>query len=223
MYHSVSICDKISLPISLIDKKGWLPVAERNFQFISLTMAVIIGALLTQTSTTLITKFSLRNAEAVLLILALLIFLEMYIVLVRYHQLIELEYHPLYFFFDLIIGLLFVIFVQLIQKDLGTAMLLVASIFVLLAVRQIISYRLSAMLDAKIEKLAILKKDLIAPIIADFLAIPVCLAIYAASRNNGWFLAIDTLGWSWIGFLLFILYLLSVYVFKFELRTSLRA
>ncbi|MDQ3247873.1 MAG: hypothetical protein M3Q45_01565 [Chloroflexota bacterium] len=195
-------------------------MADRNFQFVSLTMAVILGVLLTQTSTTMIEEFSLRNAKAILLVLALLIFLEMYIVLVRYHQLLDLEYQPIYFFFDLLIGLLFVTFVELIGKQLGTAMLLLGVIFVLLALRQLITYRKIAMLDTKVEKLSVPKKELLFPIIADFLAIPICIAIYLAERNGSRFLSIATIGWAWLGIGLFIVYLLSVYVIKLELRTS---
>ncbi len=199
---------------------------ERNFQFVSLTMAVILGILLTQTASALLADFELQNAKTILLLISLLIFLEMYIVLARYHQYLAEKYAAIYLFFDCFVGLLFVTFVQLIQDAkpgeiyFQRAPLVAAIIFAMLCVRQILTYRKINDLDSKLKEAGLLKKDLIIPMFADLVGLVVCVCIYMAEKNAV-FVSISTLGWSWIAFILFIVYFLSVYVFKFTIRPSL--
>lgn len=196
---------------------------KRSLQFAELTMAVIVGVLLNETASIILADFSLTNTRLIVLVLAMLIFLEMYIVLVRYHQQIGVPYAPAYLFLDLFICLIFIIFVLLIRDSrLSTAMLVVTGLFIILAARQILTFRQTRALDASLEKLGILKKDLILPIFADFVSIPVCLAIYLASNNNNSFIGVSTAVWAWIGILLFVAYFLLVYVFKFELELKKR-
>lgn len=193
---------------------------KRSLQFPELTMAVIVGVLLSQTAAVAVENPSFTNARLIVLILAILIFLEIYVVLVRYHEQIGVPYVQAYLFPDVFICFIFVVFVELIRVDkVPGAMLVIAGLFLILAMRQWFTYRQAAALDASLEKLGIQKKDLVLPILADFVSIPVCLAIYAASTNGDSFVGLSTAAWSWLGIVLFAAYFLSVYIFKFELKT----
>jgi hypothetical protein len=121
-------------------------LGERNLPFAQLTMAVILGVVIQGTATSLSRQSFLRNYRAVLLITALLLFVEMYIVLLRYHERLRLPYVNLYMFSDLVISILFVTCVTLIanswdhQEELDTALQVLALLFMTLLLRQIIAF-----------------------------------------------------------------------------------
>jgi hypothetical protein len=85
---------------------------ENNLPFAQITMAVIIGVVIADVADATNRTFVPSNYRAVLLIFALLLFLEMYIVLTRYHERLRLPYANLYMFVDLLLATLFVSFVS---------------------------------------------------------------------------------------------------------------
>jgi len=200
---------------------------QRAFQFVEVSMAVVAGFLLLQTPPSLVQDLSPANFRAVILIWALAVFLEVYMVLIKYHRQIELRYVPLFLFFDSFIALVFACFVELVKyswvdlANISPAMLLAATFFLLLAIRQIISYRMVHDLEEKLKAVDIQKKDLVFPIIADLCAVPLCICILLA-QQNGTFLTLDIVGWAWIAFFGIILYLLLIYVLKFDFAFQLR-
>ena len=109
-------------------------------------MAVILGVVIQGTATSLSRQSFLRNYRAVLLITALLLFVEMYIVLLRYHERLRLPYVNLYMFSDLVISILFVTCVTLIanswdhQEELDTALQVLALLFLTLLIRQVVAF-----------------------------------------------------------------------------------
>jgi hypothetical protein len=109
-------------------------------------MAVILGVVIQGTASSLSRQTFLRNYRAVLLITALLLFVEMYIVLLRYHERLHLPYVNLYMFSDLVISILFVTCVTLIanswdhQEELDTALQVLALLFMTLLIRQVIAF-----------------------------------------------------------------------------------
>jgi hypothetical protein len=121
-------------------------LGERNLPFAQLTMAVILGVVIQGTASSLSRQSFLRNYRAVLLITALLLFVEMYIVLLRYHERLHLPYVNLYMFSDLVISILFVTCVTLIanswdhQEELDTALQVLALLFLTLLIRQVVAF-----------------------------------------------------------------------------------
>jgi hypothetical protein len=121
-------------------------LGERNLPFAQLTMAVILGVVIQGTASSLSRQSFLRNYRAVLLITALLLFVEMYIVLLRYHERLHLPYVNLYMFSDLVISILFVTCVTLIanswdhQEEVETALQVLALLFMTLLIRQVVAF-----------------------------------------------------------------------------------
>jgi Co/Zn/Cd efflux system component len=121
-------------------------VGERNLPFAQVTMAVILGVVIQGAATSLSRQSFLTNYRAVLLITALLLFVEMYIVLLRYHERLSLPYVNLYMFGDLGISILFVTCVTLIanswdnQEELDTALQVLALLFMTLLIRQVVAF-----------------------------------------------------------------------------------
>src|SRR5579859_7788233 len=83
-------------------------VSEYNLPFAELTMVVILGVVVVDAAHSIVQNASARNYRGVLLITALLLFIEMYIVLGRYHHQLELNYVNLYMFSDVLIAVVFV-------------------------------------------------------------------------------------------------------------------
>jgi len=119
---------------------------DRNLQFAQLTMAVIVGVVIAEVADSLNRGFGVSNYRAVLLITALLLFLEMYIVLSRYHERLKLRYANLYMFFDLFVALLFVSFVSLINyswdhpQRVRSSLEVLTVLFLALLVRQVAAF-----------------------------------------------------------------------------------
>lgn len=196
---------------------------ERNFQFVGLTMAVILGALLVRTPEVMIQDFSASNVTAILLVFALLIFTENYVILVRYHQYLEVKYVPLNLFVDVVVGLLFITFVQLIinQGDQVTypitkGMTVCAFLLGLGAVRQVYNYRMIQDLETKLLDVGIARNRLIIPMVADTLGIFICIFIILADQIPSF--PLDTVSWSWIAVIGFGFYLLSEHVIKLDIQ-----
>lgn len=119
---------------------------ERNLPFAQLTMAVILGVVIQGAATSLSRQPFVTNYRAVLLVTSLLVFVEMYIILIRYHERLRLPYVNFYMFSDLIISVMFVSCVTLIanswddQKQLDRALQVFALLFVTLLARQVVSF-----------------------------------------------------------------------------------
>jgi len=198
---------------------------DRNFQFVELTMAVILGVLLVETPAFFLLQLSFSNYRAVLMVTTLLIFLELYVVLVRYHQTLEVEYAPYFFFVDLGLGLMFISFVQILKSSWdrpalsATATVVMAVIMVLLAVRQLFTYHGIQALDSRLETANLRKRDLWIPVIGNLGSVAICAFIFLSLRN-GTFLAVNVVGWSWVAFFAFVIYFVFVHVLKAEFRMA---
>ena len=190
---------------------------ERNFQFVGLTMAVILGTLLVKTPPVLIEDFSTSNVTAILLIFALLIFTENYVILVRYHQYLEVKYVPLNLFVDLLIGFLFIAFVELILDDsIAVGMAVCAALLGVGAARQLYNYRMIQDLETKLLEVGISRNRLIIPMVADTLGIFICIFVILASQIPSFPLSVAS--WSWLAVIGFGLYLMSEHVFKLDVQ-----
>lgn len=121
-------------------------LSDRNLPFARLTSGVIFGVVIAEVAASLRRDLSLSNYRSVLLITALLLFIEMYIVLTRYHDHLGLDYANMYMFVDLIITLLFVSFVSLMAdswdnpKRVDTSLRVLVVLFVALFIRQMIAF-----------------------------------------------------------------------------------
>ncbi len=196
---------------------------ERNFQFVGLTMAVILGALLVRTPEVMIQDFSASNVTAVLLVFALLIFTENYVILVRYHQYLEVKYVPLNLFVDVVVGLLFITFVELIinqdnrvANPITLGMTVCAFLLAIGAIRQVYNYRMIQDLGTKLSDAGITRNRLIVPMVADTLGIFICVFIILADQIPSF--PLGTIGWSWFAVIGFGLYLLSEHVIKLDIQ-----
>lgn len=196
---------------------------ERNFQFVGLTMAVILGALLVRTPEVMIQDFSTSNVTAVLLVFALLIFTENYVILVRYHQYLEVKYVPLNLFVDVVVGLLFITFVELIinqdnrvANPITLGMTVCAFLLAIGAIRQVYNYRMIQDLETKLSDAGITRNRLIVPMVADTLGIFICIFIILADQISSF--PLGTIGWSWFAVIGFGLYLMSEHVIKLDIQ-----
>jgi hypothetical protein len=121
-------------------------LGERNLPFAQLTMAVILGVVIQGAATSLSRESLLRNYRAILIVTALLLFVEMYIVLLRYHSRLHLPYVNLYMFSDLVISILFVSCVTLIANSwdqkvqLDIALEVLGVLFIALLARQVFAF-----------------------------------------------------------------------------------
>jgi hypothetical protein len=155
-----------------------------------------------------------------------MLFLEMYIVLYRYHVRLGVIYQLPFLFLDSFIGFLFISFVLLIHASwddrnfLAAAMIACVVLLTLLAGRQISAYRSIRDIRTKLELEKIRNKDLVTPMIADGIGIPVCLFIALAVQNEQW-LSVHLSVWAWIAFGLFVIYLLTEHVLKIDFSFGL--
>lgn len=110
---------------------------EYLFKFLEYAQVVILTVLLMETSKSIINagekslniKYLIKNFRFILQLLALLIFLELYIVLYKYHKEIGVTYKCLFLFIDLfLISLPFIILVQIINESWTKEYLLKTSI-----------------------------------------------------------------------------------------------
>ena len=189
-------------------------MGEQKTFFISIIMGVILGGVLLAIAKVLAEDLSPQNYQAVLLIIGLLIFAELYLGLIRYHQTLEESYDPFYLYYDIVLGLMYIIFVQLIensvledgQEDLvAPAMILCAIIFIVMAVRNYIPFRRIQDLDTKLDQTRMKKTKLIIPMGFNILGCIFSIFILLAFIS-GSFLSLDISTWSWIGFVLFLVY-----------------
>jgi hypothetical protein len=121
-------------------------LGERNLPFTQLTIAVIIAVVIQGIASSFSHQLSFANYRAILLLLGALLLLEMYIVLVRYHDRLRLPYVNLYMFTDLLIAVLFVTTTTLIVdswtdgQHLRTALQSLALLMLALLLRQIVAF-----------------------------------------------------------------------------------
>ena len=197
---------------------------NRNFQFLELTMAVILGALLVGTPETLIKAgLTWENLGAVLMVLALFGFLDMYIILAKYHNELRVEYPPYLLYIDMFVGLLFLYCVELIKNSsdgtgLGHAIVVIMIIYALVAVRQLVNYRGLEGLDPLLESHGLKKKELVVPMYASFIAIPLFACMYQALKSKPEPFLLSIKGWSQSAVFTYIAYFMSVHVVKWEWR-----
>ena len=130
----------------LLDRTRSRERVDRNLPFAQLTMAVIVGVVVAEVAASLIRGFDGSNFRAVLLVTALLLFLEMYIVLTRYHERLKLRYANLYMFYDLFVALLFVTFVSVVDYSwkhhprVRSSLEVLAVLFLALFIRQVAAF-----------------------------------------------------------------------------------
>jgi hypothetical protein len=199
---------------------------NRNFRFVEITIAFLLGALLQDTAPTLIHKLSIFNYRAILLIVSLVILAEMYIVLFRYHQRLNAPYPAFLLFFDITIGLGLMTMIEMLrdwndEAHARTSLVLAGLGFVALALRQAITYRMVDNIEAQLmEQKDIHKKDLLTPIVADIIAIPLCFCIYLSIKRTS-FLTMGPIQWSWIAFCCCLLYFVLMYIWKPTIKVDL--
>lgn len=99
---------------------------EYLFKFLEYAQVVILTVLLIETSKSIINagerslniKYLIKNFRFILQLFALLIFLELYIVLYKYHKEMKVTYKCVFLFMDLfLISLPFIILVQIINES----------------------------------------------------------------------------------------------------------
>lgn len=196
-------------------------MGHKKTLFIEIIMGVILGVVLVAIGEVLAADLNRGNYQAVLLVIALLIFAELYIGLQRYHETLEVEYRDFYLYYDISLGLIFVVFVQLIKSSVknpdlvAPAMILCAIMFVILALRQIIPYKRINDLDTKLDQTRLLKSKLTIPIYFNFAGCLTCAFIYLAAID-GSFLGLTLVGWAWVGFFMFMLYAIGMNIAKFN-------
>jgi hypothetical protein len=213
---------------------------ERNLPFAQLTMAVILGVVIQGTATSLSRQPFVTNYRAVLLVTSLLVFVEMYIILIRYHERLQLPYVNFYMFGDLIISVMFVSCVTLIanswddQKQLHIALEVFAVLFMTLLVRQVVAFidlvlrsedvqRVlrdesgEARLDAINFDLAFRNADLRAKLaeihlIQWALFVPMIADLIGVAFAICALLVFDITWWSWVGLVCFLAYEVVMFV-----------
>lgn len=199
--------------------------------FIEIIMGVILGAVLLAIADVLVQDFEegvyQGSYQPVLLTIALLIFAEMFLGLRRYHIRLEEDYANFYLYFDILLGLVFVAFVELIRNSVEDellvlpAMVLCAVVFVALAARSIIPYRRIEDLETKLAQARIEKSTLLVPIYFNAVGVVACFCIFMAARYDA-FLGLTINAWTWIGFVLFILYVIAMNITRSQVKFSLR-
>ena len=151
----------------------------------------------------------------------------MFLGLRRYHLRLEEDYANFYLYFDILLGLIFVAFVELIRNSLedeslvGPAMILCAIVFVALAGRSIIPYRRIQDLETKLAQTRIEKSTLLVPIYFNGVGVIACFCMFMAARD-GAFLGLTINAWVWIGFVLFVLYVIAMNITRSQVKFSMR-
>ena len=198
-------------------------MGKQKTLFIEIIMGVILGVVRVAIGEVLAKDLSLSNYRMVLLVIGLLIFAELYLGLVRYHQTLEVAYPHLYLYYDISLGLLFVAFVQLIKSSVtdstlvGPAMLICAALFFFLAIRNIIPYSRIQDLETKLDQTRLRKINLQIPIAFNIAGFFICIFIYfAAIDKDGTFLRLDLVGWAWAGFFMFMIYVIAMNIAQFS-------
>jgi hypothetical protein len=197
---------------------------NRNFKFLELTMAVILGALLVGMPESLIVAgLSWENLGAVLLVLALFGFLDMYIILAKYHNELQVEYPPYLLFIDMFVGLLFLYCVELIRNssngtELGHAIVVIMIIYALVGVRQFMNYRGLESVDPLLESHGLKKKELVVPMYAALIAVLFFAGMYQALRSKPEPFLLDVEGWSKFAVFTYVAYFVSVHVVKWDIK-----
>ena len=201
-------------------------MGKQKTLFIEIIMGVILGVVLVAIGEVLAGDLSLSNYRMVLLVIGLLIFAELYLGLVRYHQTLEVAYPHLYLYYDISLGLLFVAFIQLIKSSVqnpdlvAPAMLLCAAMFFFLAIRNVIPYTRIQDLETKLDQTRLKKINLQIPIVFNIAGCITCIFIYLAAINDT-FLGLDLVGWAWASFFMFMIYVIAMNIAQFS--PSLRA
>jgi len=206
-------------------------MGQKQTLFIEIIMGVILGTVLVAVGQELVENFSLANYSVVLLVIGLLIFAELYLWLELYHETLEVYYAPLYMYFDITLGLMFVIFVLLIRSSsddpgepylVDEAMLLCAIIFIVLSIRSYIPYRGIQDLDTKLAQARMNKFKIRIPIFSNTVGAIISICIYMAATRQGTFLTLSLSVWAWLGLLLFLIYAILMHVFELDFDISLR-
>jgi len=193
---------------------------ERNLQFALLTMAVILGVVIQQSADSFRHNIGFSNYRAVLLVTAILLFVEMYVVMTRYHERLELAYVTWFMFGDLVIALAFVSFVTLLNdswthaRRVETSLKVFALLFVVLFLRQVVAFLYLVLKSKDASKIleSANKQERLDAITGDLIFRNQDLdSRLTAIDFNQWALFVpmiaDLLG---VGFALFALYLFSV-------------
>lgn len=196
---------------------------EKQTLFIEIIMGVILGAVLVALGEELTEDFTIFNYHAVLLVIGLLIFAELYLWLDLYHETLEVDYAPLYMYFDIMLGMMFVVFVLLIRNSadddvlVAQAMILCAVIFILLSVRNYIPYRSIQDLETKLQQARINKFKIRIPMISNIVGCLLSIIIFYAAYNGQDVFFISLSSWVWIAFVTFLIYATLMHVFKLDI------
>lgn len=186
---------------------------ETYLQFLRLAMGVVLGALLLQTSDTLLeTHAFLWDYRFVMQLISLTVFVEFWLVITKYHQELNVNYYGEVLFADVVIlALPFIFFIKEVREHrehLPAALLLLAGILFALFLRQLVPFRYARPSGSIRERLQI-------AMAADFVGIGLCLCAAIAAARDSTFLYLNVLQWSWFGFVMMIIYMLA---FRFGIR-----
>ncbi len=194
-----------------------------NLLFTELTMAVILGVLMTEAATTLTAGSIFISTRSILLIVALLIFLENFIVLKRYHEKLRVSYNPIYLVTDLVSGLLFIVFAQMQQKSVSGetvfqySLLVAALLFIFGCIRQVLMLASIENKIATLNNLDMSKITVIAPMVVTVVGAGLSIFIFLADKNS-FFLGLTVLQWCWLSLSIFLTYFLFTHIFELKTR-----
>lgn len=175
----------------------------RNFHFLGLTQAVILGVLLIDATVAVGNdgfKY-LMNYRFICELTAVLIFVELYFVLNEYHIDLKVAYRTSYLFYDLFfIGLPFIVLIKLFQKSWNPspgepfnidtqsfpkeAFGIFVYIFVAISTRQLVSFLMVPKIDPDTGKNIKKPKSLIVPMAADLIGIALFVMMYTLKDKD---------------------------------------
>lgn len=196
------------------------PITVRNFHFLGLTQAVILGVLLID-ATLAVGKDGfeyLRDYRFICQLCAVLIFVELYFVLNEYHIDLKVRYRTSYLFYDLFfIGLPFIVLIKLFQKSwirVGTppastfpneAFAIFVYIFVALSIRQLLAFLMVPKRDPDTKEIIIRPKSLIIPMAADLVGVAIFYIMFMLTDETDFF-GVNVDGMSKIAFACLLVY-----------------
>ncbi len=208
------------------DNSSSAPLTVRNFQFLGLTQAVILGVLLIDATVAAGNDGFryLMDYRFLCELTAVLIFVELYFVLNEYHIDLKVPYRTSYLFYDLFfIGLPFIVLIKLFQKSWNPnpgepatnavhsfpneAFGIFVYIFIAISIRQLCSFLVIPKLDPETGKDIKRPKSLIIPMAADLVGIALFLIMFKLTENTN-FLGLNVELMSMIAFSCLLLYFL---------------
>lgn len=192
------------------------------FRFVELTMIVVFGVLLATVPVSVV-EVGIGPAS-LLLVAALLLFAEAYVVLYTYHRVLDVPYDMALFVSDIVLVGLYAGVVRAIEATTDRnelvvlAMALAIVLFALLFVRQLGSYlKVSA---AKLDGAGKQKSELITPMAADWAGVLIAIAILVVEVVDESPVSVDEL--ARVAFVATLLYFVVKYLVVIRIQVGAR-